>query len=211
MKRSVIVAAALLLFSSTAMADSIAGKIGVTASGGFSITADSKFTSGAGLPAGVSNKIETDTGYVVGGGLIYGINDNVSADLDITFSKADANFLGIKFAEFETTNISLGLQYHFMSKEKLVPYLGAGVDLMFNDAKPAGIAAGGENLDVDNTFGGHINAGVDYFITKQIALNAELKGILSTEGDIKDSTGVVGAKADPSSVSGLFGIRYFFN
>ena len=95
-----------------------------------------------------------------------------------------------------------------MPKSTLVPYVGAGVDIILNDLEPDFDRI---SLNTDTTFGGHISAGVDYFITRQVALNAEFKGVLSTEGDINGAGIFPGAKFDPSNFSGLFGVRVFFN
>lgn len=202
----------LTLTCGAAMADSIKGKIGITGRGGFLVPAESKFTAEAGVPAGVSNKIDSDTTYAFGGGFIFGLTDNIAAELDVTYSKADAEFIGVKFAENESINTSVGLQYRFMPSSKFVPYIGAGVDLLINDVEYVGVVAGAPAPDVDTTVGGHLSIGMDLFLTSQIALNAEFKGVLAAEADVKDKpSNIVGAKYDPSSVSGLFGIRFFFN
>ena len=197
-----LVAAALLLISNAAMADSIAGKLGVSVRGGFTVPADSEFSDGT--------KIETDTGWNVGGGIIYGINNNFAAALDVIYSETDAKAEGIDIGVGKTTDISLGVQYRFMPQNTLVPYVGAGIDVLVNDFSPNSNPLIPSSLDTDTTFGGHLNAGIDYFVAKNVALNAELRGVLSTEADVKDSIGFAGAKYDPSNFSGLFGVRVFF-
>ena len=199
---------ALLMFSSAAMAESIAGKFGGTVKGGFKIAADSK------TEPDVGTKIETDTGYAVGGGFIYGINDFLAADLDILYSENDMNFLSVKIAKAKVVDISLGLQYRFIPKEKLVPYVGAGISVIVPDIELdstlAGFAGIATSTDTDAAFGGFAKVGLDFFVTPKIALNAEFKGTLATEQDVKQN-GVAGIKYDPSNFSGLFGVRFFFN
>ncbi len=201
-KMSFLVAAAVLLISNAAMADSIAGKIGVSVRGGFTVPTDSEFSDGT--------KIETDTGWNVGGGIIYGINNNFAADLDVIYSEHDNKVTGIDIGVGKTADISLGVQYRFMPESALVPYVGAGIDVLVNDFSPNENLLVPSSLDTDTTFGGHLSAGIDYFITKNVALNAEFRGVLSTEADVKDNTGLVEAKYDPSNFSGLFGVRVFF-
>jgi outer membrane protein len=196
------VVAALMLSANAAMADSIAGKLGVSVRGGFTVPADSELSDGT--------KIETDTGWNVGGGIIYGINNNFAAALDVIYSETDAKATGIDIGVGKTTDISLGVQYRFMPQNALVPYVGAGIDVLVNDFSPNSNLLVPSSLDTDTTFGGHVSAGIDYFITSKVALNAELRGVLSTEADVKDNTGLVGAKYDPSNFSGLFGVRVFF-
>src|SRR5512133_736359 len=139
----------LTLTCGVAMADSIKGKIGITGRGGFLVPAESKFTAEAGVPAGVSNKIDADTTYAFGGGFIVGLTDHIAAEVDVTYSKADAEFIGVEIAETETINTSVGLQYRFMPSSKFVPYIGAGVDLLINDMEFKGVLAGAPPLDVD--------------------------------------------------------------
>jgi outer membrane protein len=198
-----IMAAALLLVSNSAMADSIAGKLGVSVRGGFTVPADNKLEV-SGL------KIETDTGWNVGGGLTYGINDAIAANLDVIYFQSGGKVMGVDVGTGKTTDISLGVQYRFIPRNVLVPYVGAGIDVLINNFSADSNLGAPSALDVDTTFGGHLSVGIDYFIARNVALNAEFRGVLSTEGDVKDDTGFVGAKYDPSNFSGLFGIRYFF-
>lgn len=187
----------IVLSAATAMAaDSIQGRLGVTGRIGFLVPSDSE------VFANPSN-LDTDVGFIGGGGFIYGIDKNFAVELDITHTGFDANRNGIKAAEFNTTNVSLGAQYRFadVPVNKLVPYVGAGLDILFNDV---------DNADVDTVAGVHVSGGADYFILKQVALTAELKGVVAPDADIK-AGGVKVGNYDPTSLSMTFGVRYFFN
>lgn len=212
MKKCLIFAAVLAALAATtgnAMAESIKGKHGVTARGGFLIPADSKLD--------VGEKLDADTGFAVGGGVIYGISDNLAAELDVTYSKYDLylNSLGVKtkYFEVETHTVSLGAQYRFLPEGSIVPYIGAGVDLLINETtdeiSPA-LGFPAEEYDTELSYGGHLSVGADIFITSQVAFTAEFKGILATEADVERDDGARIVKLDPSGVSGLFGFRYFF-
>lgn len=179
-------AALITLATGTAMADSIMGRTGVTGRLGFIVPSDSSsFLTGV---------FGTNTDFIGGGGLIYGITDSIAAEVDVTHA-------GI--GNFEITNISLGAQYRFLNLpiKKLVPYAGAGLDILVN---------GIDNGSVDNTVGMHLSAGVDYFLQKQLALTAEIKGVIAPDADIKLG-GVKVGDFDPTSFSMTFGARYFFN
>lgn len=183
-------AAALSLMAGTASADDIKGRIGITGKMGVILPAD-------GDHFGFNTK--TDVGFVFGGGLIYGINKNFAADIDVTRS-----IVGSNDGDFGVTNLSLGGQYRFaLSNPHFVPYLGAGLDILLNDAN--------RGRDVDNTVGGHASAGVDYFLTKQLALTGEAKLVVSPSAHIRDSSGARVGTFDPNSISTTAGIRYFFN
>jgi len=180
-------AAVFLTFvAGTVFADSISGRVGVTGRIGFIVPSDS-----SSIATGV---IGTNADFIGGGGFIYGITDAVAAELDVTH----ASFNG-----FDTTNISLGAQYRFtgIPVEHLVPYVGAGVDILVNDSSLG---------NVDNVVGAHVSAGVDYFLQKQLALTAELKGVLAPNADITIG-GVKMGEFDPTGFAMTFGVRYFFN
>jgi outer membrane protein len=192
----------LILTAGTAIAaDSIQGRVGVTGRIGFLVPADSE------LFLNPSN-LSTDVGFIGGGGFIYGINKNIAAELDITHTGFDANRAGFKAGNFATTNISLGGQYRFVDipVQKLVPYVGAGLDILLNNFS----FASGTNADVDTVVGGHVSGGADYFLMRQLALTAELKGLLAPDADI-DFRGAKVGNYDPTSLSMTFGVRYFFN
>ncbi|MBI1922212.1 MAG: porin family protein [Geobacter sp.] len=206
---TVTVLVALVATTGSAMAESIKGKHGVTARGGFLIPADSKLD--------VGEKLEADTGFAAGVGVIYGITDNLAAEVDVTYSQYDLylNSLGVKTKYFEvkTHTISLGAQYRFMPEGRIVPYVGAGMDILINettDEVSPSLGLPEEKYDTDLSFGGHLSAGADFFLTRQFALTAEFKGILATEAAVKNDNGDRIVKLDPSGISGLFGFRYFF-
>ena len=192
----------LLLMAGTATAaDSIEGKLGVTGRLGFLIPTDSEAFANP-------SKLDTDAGFIGGGGFIYGVNNIFAVELDITHSDFDANRAGFKEGDFATTNVSMGVQYRFVNLglSRLVPYVGTGLDILFNDfSSTSGISA-----DVDTIAGVHVSGGVDYFLTKQLAATAEVKGLLAPDADI-NSGGVKVGNYDPTSLATTFGIRYFFN
>ncbi len=207
MKKLVVCLCAAALFSfaaSSAMAEDIAGRFGVTGRFGFLFPANSETVAG-----GTISPIDTDVTFVGGGGFIFGIDKNLAAELDITHTEFDANIFGSRFGSFATTNISLGGQYRFdIAPREVTPYAGAGIDILLNDfTEPDGTSR-----DVDTVIGIHLSGGVDYFIRKDVALTAELKVVIAPNADIKNPT--TGAKIgnyDPMNVNGTFGIRYFFN
>src|SRR6266702_5085812 len=189
-KLVVFCAAALLtLVAGTAMAaDSIQGRLGVTGKIGFIVPADSEF-----VGTGVVFNRNSDVGFIGGGGLIYGITDNIAGEFDITH----ASFGAGGGVDFDTTNISLGVQYRFLNIpiKHLVPYAGGGLDILINGAN--------NGLDVDTTVGVQLTAGADYFLLRQLALTSEIKGILAPDADIT-AGGIKVGNFDPSSFSMTF-------
>lgn len=166
---------------------SIQGKVGITGRFGFQIPADGDYG---------PYKNSTDAGFTGGGGILFGYDNHIAIETDITHSAFKSDF-----ADFGVTNVSLGAQYRFMiNPPKLVPYLGAGLDILMIDAD--------QGRTVDTTVGVHASAGADYFIMKQLALTAEAKLVLAPDTDIKGPTG--NGTFDPNSFSTTFGIRFFF-
>lgn len=189
-----VLAAVIALASGTAMAESIKGRVGVTGRVGFQIPADNEAEFGWG-----NNK--TDTGFVGGGGLIYGIDNNWAMEFDVTHSSFESDT-----GDFNVTDISLGAQYRFRVPGRGVPYLGAGLDILVADYDPYD----GASLDVDTALGAHLKGGLDYFVTRNLALNAEAKFVFAPDTDITYQ-GIHTGDFDPSSFSGTVGVRYFFN
>ncbi|QWV95111.1 porin family protein [Geomonas oryzisoli] len=188
----------LMIFISTvtagpAMAADIDGRLGLTGKVGFLMPVQDDFITGVD---------DTNTGLAAGGGLIYGVGKNVVAELDITHVPTlRVEAAGAKVGEATLTDISLGLQYRFTPEKLLVPYLGAGVDLI--KGKFTNLAD--RRYGLEWTTGGHVSAGVDYFVTRGIALTAELKGIFAPAGNIKTTP----QEYNPNSFVGTVGIRLF--
>lgn len=198
MKKLIVLAClatAVSMTAGTAMADSIKGKLGVTGRIGLLNPADNNAE---------FNDNNTDTGIVAGGGIIYGINDHIAAELDVTRTVFDSDT-----GDFGLTNISFGGQYRFaLQQSQLVPYVGAGLDILVADYEKNN----GASSDVDTTAGIHISGGVDYFLQRNLALTAEIKLVAAPDAKITDNrTGNHAGDFDPSSLSSTVGIRYFFN
>jgi outer membrane protein len=228
MKKMILAATlGLMLFAGSALADSIAGRVGLTARGGVSYVFDSEFTSEAvasGILGGVDKDIEADIGWTGGGGIIYGITNNLSIYFDINYLQTKLKMSGgggiwkEEFGTGKTLDFALGAQWRFMPSKAFVPYIGAGFDFLWNKIdttheSPSGWAPD-TSFDVDDTFGVHLTAGADYFFTPNIAINAEIRGLLSTKGEMTykypGDISFTAAKYNPSNISGFIGIRYFF-
>lgn len=221
--------AAFTMLTGTAMADSIKGRFGVTGRLGFVVPSDGKLgtvVTEFGTATPTDDKVKNSTSFAGGGGFIYGITDNLAVEMDVTHAASfKAENVGVHLADISTTNVLLGLQYRFIPESKFVPYLGTGLDILVNDSDDKPFTSGGANVTskskIDTVVGGHISAGADYFLTKQIALNADFRGVFAPEADVK-TTGTITAggisipfsqtsKYDPISFTGLFGVRFFFN
>lgn len=182
-----------LTLTAVAHADSIKGKVGITARLGFVIPSDNESDF-------LHN--ETDVGVVGGGGLIFGIDDHLAGEFEITRSA-----FGSETGDFGMTDLALGVQYRFQPRSPLVPYIGAGLDILLSDYDPHDRSI----RDVDTTVGVHLSGGIDYFFHKRMALNAEGKILIAPDADITNRFGDHVGNFDPSNFSATVGLRYFFN
>lgn len=194
-------AAVAALLAGPASAEDITGKLGLTGRLGFTVPADSEATD-----VTPHETIDTDTGFTGGGGVLFGLNRSVAAEVDITHTDFDGHLAGIKQGNFETVDIAFGLQYRFFEQiPHLVPFAGVGFDILLNDFT----FVDGFRADVDTVVGLHAKAGADYFVTKQLALTGEVKGLIAGDADIT-SNGVKIGNYDPMGITTTVGVRYFF-
>ena len=178
-----------------AAAGDLQGRLAVTGRLGVINPANSELDNSAGERLIVS----TDAGFIGGGGFIFGVDDNIAAELDITHS----TFHTAGFGQADVTDLSIGAQYRLPERQRLIPYCGAGIDVLINDFN---------DYSANTTLGVHINSGLDYMLQRQVALNAEIKGVESFNADVKSfNNGAKAGKFDPSNVSFTVGVRVFFN
>lgn len=198
MRKSVVTLAVVLLTALAAdfpAAEDLTGKLGGTARIGFTVPADSDWE--------VAGPLNAETGVIFGAGLLYGVTRNLAAELDFTHSIYDLRFDRFsKDGTANVTNLSFGAMWRFASERPYTPYAGGGLSVLFNDYTDA---------DVDTTVGVNFKGGIDYFLNPRVALNAELKWVISPTADMKSRPVSDNGSFDPSSLSGLFGVRYIFN
>ncbi|MFD1626856.1 OmpW/AlkL family protein [Azospirillum griseum] len=118
----------------------------------------------------------------------YFITDNIAAELIAGTSrhsvKGNLNSLGnsIEVGKVSLLPPTLTLQYHFLPKERISPYVGAGLNYTLfyrenaaNAVNPAGLRV--TNTDYKNRFGFALQAGVDVALTGAWSLNVDVKKI----------------------------------
>jgi outer membrane protein len=107
---------------------------------------------------------------------------------------------------------TLSAQYHFNSAGKLIPYVGLGVNYtIFFSEKTYGAldsALGGADLDLDNSVGVALQAGVDYLIDDNFFVNLDLRYI-SIEPDAQLNGADIGTvDINPTTVGLSLGYRF---
>jgi len=191
----------LALVAGSADAESIKGRLGISGQLGFATAEDADL-----VPS--DEKLTAGSTFAGGGGLIFGLTRNLAIEAGALYlaPRDYKNAAGLKALEIENIDISLGLQLRNNVSENIAAYLGGGVDVLLSSVKDTE----GDKGDADTVIGGHVNVGGDYFVTKRMALNFDLRGLIFPKADLK-SGGTTVAEYDPISFVGLIGIRFFLN
>ena len=191
-----LIACAMLsaLLAGNAAADDLRGRLALTGRVGVINPANSELDQ-----TGERLIVSTDAGFIGGGGFLFGIDDFIAMELDITRS----SFHTEGFGQAQVTNLSIGAQYRLPERQRLIPYFGAGMDVLINDLP---------DYSADTVLGVHIASGLDYMLQRQVALTAEIKGVEAFNADVRSfNNGAKAGKFDPSNVSFTVGARFFFN
>ena len=99
---------------------------------------------------------------------------------------------------------TVSIQYHFANTSAFTPFVGAGINYTtFFDTDTSGALAGSD-LDLDDSWGAALHAGVDYKVTERGAMRVDVRWI-NIETDVKlDGAKIGTAKIDPW----VFGVSY---
>lgn len=187
------VAAYVLAAGPVWAADGIAGRFGMTVKGGV-------------LAPLRDEMIDTTSGsrpsLAYGGGILYGFTRHLAGEVDVSHAPSlQVKQSGQKVGEASLTHIALGVQYRVTPDAGVVPYLGAGVDVI----KGEFTNNGGDKFVLDWTYGGYVAAGIDVFITRGIAFTADARGMYAAPGRM----GATRLDYDPTSLVGTVGFRLF--
>ncbi len=203
MKKFVYLFAAIavsVMVVNTAGAEDIKGRLGISGKAGFNVP------SGTIINNSSATELKSDSGFTTGGGLVYGITSWLAVEADVTYTpETDFNFNGQKVFEMETIIPSVGLQLrNNLIEDHLSAYLGGGIDLLMATPKDNS----GNTARVSTIVGGHIHGGGDYFITKNFALNLDLRGIFFSKTNIT-AGGETFGKYDPNTFVATVGLTWF--
>ena len=176
---------------------------------------------------------DIDDGTLMSINYTRGINTNLSIELSLGQADLDVRLgdMPVDLGEFTVKPLQVTAQYRIPSgSSPLSPYVGAGLGYYFNDfdlsddAKDA-IALYRINnsdptfdldVDVDDSFGFHIDAGVDFFVNSNFALNIDARYFWSqadtkmTETKLSVQKEIGPDDADLDSFIIGVGAKYFF-
>jgi outer membrane protein W len=175
-----VIVALLLVFGQVGFAQGMKGKFGIGAR-----VAYVNFN-GDDLGYGISANIDETAMYE--GNLTYFVHNYCSFELGVDYANPDMDFkssLGIleNVGELEQIPILLTVRFHFSTAPKVGLYLGGGVGYYLNDFSSSS-SVFPTDYDIDDSFGIHANAGFEYFLNENFALNFDLKYIWNS-ADVK--------------------------
>lgn len=157
----------------------------------------------------LGGSVNVDNDWVPEIDFTYFVTDNIALELIAATTKHDVTHSsGLGLGEVNLLPPTLTLQYHLMPKERLSPYVGAGVNytIFYNEDAPGGAVT---SIDYDNAFGFALQAGVDYAVADNWYLNVDVKKIfLSTDVSINGGAITADVDLDPWVVG--FGVGYRF-
>lgn len=103
----------------------------------------------------------------------YFVNRHVALELILGTSRHEVTLNGTSLGKVSVLPPTLTLQYHFAPGAIINPYVGAGIN--YTRFYNVGLASG---LGVDkNSWGGALQAGLDYALSKRTFLNLDVKKI----------------------------------
>jgi outer membrane protein W len=141
-------------------------------------------TKGLGLEAGYIIPSEDNFGKTPAFGLsfFYSLSKQFRVELKGYFSPVDVenNPEGLSAGTLNVIPLQLSLQYRLNISPRFIPYAGAGVGYYLNnfslDKNDQWRNLGFDiNEEVDNVFGYHFGAGIDYFIKSNMAVNIDIR------------------------------------
>jgi len=138
----------------------------------------------------------------------YFITDNIALELIAATTHHDVSADDTDLGDLDLGEVwllppTLLLQYHFLSKETISPYLGAGINysVFYGVDNPNhGVV---EDIDYDNSLGWALQAGVDVRIADGWYVNADVKRLF-LDTDVSINNGAV--KADVDVDPWIFGV-----
>lgn len=160
-----------------------------------------------GVLAGGAVPISVGDGYSATITGEYFVMDNVGVELLAAWPfQHDIKSNGTKIGSVKHLPPTLSLQYHFTNTSPITPFVGAGLNYTtFVKDKAVGPLAG-LSLKVEDSWGLALHAGLDYEISPNGALRADVRWI-DIDSDVKLNGVKIGkAKIDPW----VLGVAYVF-
>jgi len=123
----------------------------------------------------------------------YMVDRNWGVELILAYTEHDVGSSGLglgNVAEVKVLPPTLTLQYHFAPDSDIRPYLGAGLNYthFFSEDVKGPLNPGGADIDLDDSWGLALQAGVDIAVNEDWFVNLDVKYIdIDTDAHITDN------------------------
>lgn len=159
---------------------------------------------------GLPDAIKADSRWIPEVDVSYFFNKNFAAELVLTYpQEVDIKSGATKIGHVDALPPSLMLQYHFADLGAFKPYVGAGLNYTLFTKKSFDVAGLGKVSVDQSTWGLAGQIGFDYFLTKNVSLNVDVKYI-KMETDVKSSVAGKLGKLELSPITAGVGVGYRF-
>jgi len=201
-----VVAALMLVVSQVSFAQDMEGRLGIGARVAYMEYSDTDLK---------DTDVEYDENSMYGVNLTYFAHKYISLELSVDYIETDIylpdyNNLGI--GEIEQIPVLLSVRTHLSTNSKVSPYLTFGLGYYINDFDGDSSVSAVNDIDVDDSFGYHVGAGLEYFFNNHIAFNFDFK-YFSTNVDVDgniDGTRLRDEKIDADALTYGVGFKYYF-
>lgn len=138
----------------------------------------------------------------------YFVTDNIAFELIAATTQHDVSARGTSAGDIDLGDVwllppTLLLQYHFLTKERFSPYVGAGINYTIFYGVDEAKNSIAEDVDYENSLGWALQIGVDYRLDDQWYINADVKRLF-LDTDVSVNNG--GVKADVDVDPWIFGM-----
>jgi outer membrane protein len=132
------------------------------------------------------------------------LTDNIALELIAATTKHDVLSAGSKIGTVGVLPPTLTVQYHFMPDATFRPYAGAGLNYtrFYSVNLPAGLDVG------KNSFGGALQIGADYQISKDLFINLDVKKIFMKTDITNNGAYYTTLKVDPIVIGLGIGMKF---
>ena len=148
----------------------------------------------------IGGDVDVDEQYVPELDFTYFFTKNIAAELILATSPHDVTAINTSAGQVDLGDVwllppTLTLQYHFLpDSETFRPYVGAGINYTYFYNVDSGAA---NSIDYDDSFGYALQAGVDYGLTENWALNLDVKKVMiNTDVTIQSGASTINADVD---------------
>ena len=205
----------LMIFAGSAMAMDTAGKMGIGLELGYNQISDSSIPDAPGVDA------EFDGAFVFGANADYFFTDYFSLEmfLGYTETEVDATGYGTSIDMGEVTQVpwTLTARLHYPNESIVSPYIGVGVGYYFNEFDESSFLVNAAapktyELDMENSFGFHINGGTEVFVNVNVAFDLDLKYTWNNADFDENLNGVTisSGDLDLDAFTATVGVKYYF-